>query len=126
MAAKGYCQRQGVDYDETFVPVAMMKSIMILLAIAAHYDSKIWQMDVKSAFLNGNLEEEGYMIQPVGYKSEEFLDKVCRLQRSIYGLKQSSRSWNVRFDEAIRSYEFIKNKISRVCTRKSMGAQLIL
>ena len=115
--AKGYRQRQGVDYDETFVPVAMMKSIMILLAITGHYDSKIWQMDVKSAFLNGNLEEEGYMIQPVGYTSEEFLDKVCRLQRSIYGLKQSSRSWNMRFDEAIRSYEFIKNEISRVCTR---------
>ena len=63
--AKGYRQRQGVDNDETFAPVAMIKSIRILLAIAAHYDYEIWQMDVKF-FLNGNLEEEVYMIQPEG------------------------------------------------------------
>ena len=74
--AKGYRQRQGVDYDETFSPVAMIKSIRILLIIAAHYDYEVWQMDVKTAFLNGNLEEEVYMIQPEGYISEEFPEKV--------------------------------------------------
>ena len=58
-------------------------------------------MDVKTAFLNGNLEEEVYMIQHEGYTSKEFLEKVCRLQRSIYRLKQASRSWNMRFDEII-------------------------
>ena len=86
--AKGYRQRQGVDYDETFAPISMKKSIMILLAIAAHYDYEIWQMDVKTAFLNENLEEEVCMIQLEGYTFKEFLDKVCTLQRSIYGLKQ--------------------------------------
>ena len=62
LIAKGYRQRQGVDYDETFSPVAMVKSIRILLAIAAHYDYEIWQMDVKTTFVNGNLTEEVYMI----------------------------------------------------------------
>ena len=65
----------------------MIESNKVLLAIFAHYDYEIRQMDVKTAFLNGNLEEEVYMIQPEGYTSKEFLEKVCRLQRSIYGLK---------------------------------------
>ena len=68
LVAKGYRQRQGVDYDETFSPVAMIKSIRILLAIAAYHDYEIWQMDVKTAFLNGNLEEEVYMIQHEGFE----------------------------------------------------------
>ena len=66
-------------------------------------------MDVKTVFLNGNLEEEVYMIQPEGFTSSEHPERVCRLKRSIYGLKQASRSWNMRFDEAIKSYDFIKN-----------------
>ena len=92
LVAKGYRQKQGVDYDETFSPVAMLKSIRILLAIAAHYDYEIWQMDVKTAFLNGNLTEEVYMTQPEGFTSGSCC-KICKLQRSIYGLKQASMSW---------------------------------
>ena len=61
LVAKGFCQIHGVDYDETFSPVAMLKSVWILLAVAAYYDYKIWQMDVKTAFLNGNLSEDVYM-----------------------------------------------------------------
>ena len=86
LVAKGYRQRQGIDFDETFSPVAMLKSIRILLAIAAHYDYEIWQMDVKTAFLNGNLSEEVYMTQPEGFISKNS-NQVCKLQRSIYGLK---------------------------------------
>src|SRR5262249_38465515 len=67
LVAKGYRQRQGIDFDETFSPVAMLKSIRILLAIAAHYDYEIWQMDVKTVFLNENLIEEVYMTQPEGF-----------------------------------------------------------
>ena len=70
LVAKGYSQIQGIDYDETFSPVAKIRSIRILLAIAAYHDYEIWQMDVKTAFLNGNLEEEVYMIQPEGFTSE--------------------------------------------------------
>ena len=69
LVAKGYNQRQRIDYDETFSPVAKIKSIKILLTIAAYNDNEIWQMDVKTAFLNGNLQEEVYMIQPEGFIS---------------------------------------------------------
>ena len=62
LVAKGYTQKEGIDYDETFLPVAMLKSIRILLSITAHYDYKIWQMNVKTTFLNGNLEEEIYIM----------------------------------------------------------------
>jgi hypothetical protein len=122
LVAKGYRQRQGIDYDETFSPVAMIKSIRVLLAIAAHLDYEIWQMDVKTAFLNGNLEEEVYMIQPEGFTSKESPDRVCKLQRSIYGLKQASRSWNIRFDEAVKSYSFIKNEDEPCVYKKVSGS----
>ena len=84
----------------------MVKSIQILLAIAAYFDYEIWQMDVKTTFLNGNLTEDVHMTQPEGFTSKDS-NKVCKLQKSIYGLKQASRSWNIRFNEAIKSYGFI-------------------
>ena len=84
---------QGVDYDETFSPVAMLKSVRIMLAIAAFYNYGIWQMDVKTAFLNGYIKEELYMKQPEGFVDPKGANKVCKLQRSIYGLVQASRSW---------------------------------
>ena len=85
--AKGYTQKEGINYEETFSPVAILKSIRILLSIDAHYDYEIWKMDVKTTFLNGNLEEEIYMMQPEGFiaKNQEYM--VCKLKRSIYGLK---------------------------------------
>ena len=91
LIAKGYCQRYGIDYDEIFSPVVMLKSIQIMFAIAAHLDYEIWQIDVKTAFLNGELEEEVYMIQHEYFISTDE-SKVCKLQRSIYWLKQASQS----------------------------------
>ena len=84
LVAKGYRKKQGVDYDETFSPVAILKSIRILLAIAAHYDYEIWQMDVKTTFLNGNLTEQVYMTQPEGFTSGSG-SKVCKLQDPFMG-----------------------------------------
>ncbi|KAL0439184.1 UNVERIFIED_CONTAM: hypothetical protein Slati_2401400 [Sesamum latifolium] len=80
-----------------------------LECLRAWYDYEIWQMDMKTAFLNGFYEEEIYMDQPEGFTTVGEEQKVCRLQRSIYGLKQASRSWNTRFDEVIRGYDFVKN-----------------
>ncbi|GKD62882.1 retrotransposon protein, putative, ty1-copia subclass, partial [Tanacetum coccineum] len=109
LVAKGYTQLYGVDYEETFSPVADIRAIRILISIAAFYDYEIWQMDVKTAFLNGYLDEDIYMVQPEGFVDPKHPRKVCKLQRSIYGLKQASRSWNKRFDEEIKRFGFTQN-----------------
>ena len=108
LAVKGFRQVQGVDYDETFSHVAMLKSVQIMLAIAIFYDYEIWQMDVKTAFLNGFLKEELYMMQPEGFVDPKRANKVCKLEQSIYGLVQASRRWNKHFDNVIKAYGFIQ------------------
>ena len=92
LVTKGYTQREGVDYEEIFSPIAILKSIRILLSIATFYDYEIWQMNVKTASLNSNLEESIYMAQPEGFIEQDHEQKVCKLKRSIYGLNQTSRS----------------------------------
>ncbi|GJT63902.1 retrotransposon protein, putative, ty1-copia subclass [Tanacetum coccineum] len=104
LVAKGSPQTYGVDYEETLSPIADIKAIRILIAIVAYYDYEIWQMDVKTAFLNGRLNEDVYMVKPKGFVNLKHPRRVCKLQRSIYGLKQASRSWNKRFDEEIKKY----------------------
>ena len=79
LVAKGFRQVQRVDYDETFSPAVMLKSVWIMLAIAAFYNYEIWQMDVKTAFLNGFLKEELYMMQPEGFVDPKGANKVCKL-----------------------------------------------
>ena len=79
-----------------------------MLAIAAFYDYEIWKVDVKTAFLNGFLEEELYMMQPEGFVDPKGANKMCKLQRSINGLVQASQSWNIRFDKLIKAYSFRK------------------
>ena len=124
LVAKGCPQKYGIDYDETFSPVAMLKSIRIILAIVAYYDYEIWQMDVKTAFLNGHLQEEVYMIQPEGFVSKD-PNKVCKLQKSIYGLQQASKSWNIRFDEIIKMFGFIKNE-DEPCVYKKISGSIVV
>ncbi|KAA0062092.1 gag/pol protein [Cucumis melo var. makuwa] len=120
LVAKGYTQREGVDYEETFSLVAMLKSIRILLSIVTFYDYEIWQMDVKTAFLNDNLDESIFMSQPEGFITQGLEQKVCKLNRSIYGLKQTSRSWNIRFDITIKSYDFDQN-VDEPCVYKKIN-----
>ena len=103
----------------------MLKSIRIMLAIEAYHDYEIWQMDVKTAFLNGFLEEEVYMSQPEGFISKNKPNQVCKLKRSIYGLKQASRSWNIRFDETIKSFDFIKNVDEPCVYKKTSGSAIV-
>ena len=124
LVAKGYRQVQGVDYDETYSPVAMPKSIRIILAIAAYFDYEIWQMDVKTAFLNGNLTEDVYMTQPEGFVDPKKSSMVCKLQRSIYGLRQASRNWNIRFNEAVKEFGFIKNDCDHCVFKKVSGSSV--
>ena len=105
LSKKVFDKVQGVDYDEIFSLVAMLKSVRIMLAIAIFYE--IWQMDVKTTFLNGFLKEELYMMQPVGFVNPKGANKMGKLQRSIYGVVQASRSWNIRFDKLIKAYSSI-------------------
>ncbi|KAJ9566849.1 hypothetical protein OSB04_002815 [Centaurea solstitialis] len=122
LVAKGFTQTHGIDYDETFSPVAMLKSIRIPMAISAYFDYEIWQMDVKTAFLNGKLTEDVYMQQPEGFVDPKNPNKVCKLLKSIYGLKQASRSWNLHFDERIKEFGFAKSEFEPCVYTKFSGS----
>ncbi|GKD33994.1 retrotransposon protein, putative, ty1-copia subclass [Tanacetum coccineum] len=104
-----------------FSPVADIRVIRILISIATYYDYEIWQIDVKTAFLNGYLDEDIYMVQPEGFVDPNHPRKVCKLQRSIYGLKQASRSWNKRFDEEIKSLQSVKDYLGKCFAMKDLG-----
>ena len=91
---------------ETFSPVAKFTYIRIIAALTAYFDLELHQMYVKTSFLNGHLKEEIYMSQPDGFVEKENQGNVCKLNRSIYGLRQASRQWNILFDDAITSYGF--------------------
>jgi hypothetical protein len=99
LVVKGYAQVYGVDYSDTFAPVARMDTIRLLLAVAAHRNWKVFQLDVKSAFLNGVLQEEIYVEQPAGFVVQGKADKVYLLKKALYGLKQAPRAWYGRIDE---------------------------
>ncbi|GJZ76135.1 retrotransposon protein, putative, ty1-copia subclass [Tanacetum coccineum] len=114
LVEKGYTQLYEVDYKETFSPVADIRAIRILISIAVFYDYEIWQMDVKTASLNGYLDKNIYMVQPEGFVDPKHPRKVCKLQRSIYGLKQVSISWNKRFDEEIKMFGFLTILMSQM------------
>jgi hypothetical protein len=93
LLAKGYAQVAGLDFEETFAPVARLESIRILLAYAAHHSFKLFQMDVKSAFLNGPIKEEVYVEQPPGFEDDRYPDHVYKLSKALYGLKHAPRAW---------------------------------
>ena len=99
LVCKGYAQIEGIDFEETFAPVARMEAIRTILDYACSQRIKIYQMDVKSMFLNGELEEEVYIEQPQGFLLSEHGDYVCRLKKALYGLKQAPRAWYVRLDK---------------------------
>ena len=108
LVAKGYSQQEGIDYDETYAPVARLEAIRMFLALATHSNFKVYQMDVKSAFLNGELEEEVYVNNPLAWKSGLSWTFVYFLFKALYGLKQAPRTW---YDTL--SLFFIENGFTR-------------
>ncbi|GJY38745.1 retrotransposon protein, putative, ty1-copia subclass [Tanacetum coccineum] len=124
LVAKGFTQTYGVDYEEIFSPIAYIRAIRILIAIAAFYDYEIWKIDVKTAFLNGHLSEEVYMKQPEGFVNPKYPNRVCKLKRSIYGLQQASREWNKRFDDEIKKFGFTQNRDEPCVYLKASGSNV--
>ena len=122
LVAQGYSQMKGIDYDEVFSPVARYASVRSLLALANAHDLEIHQMDVKTAFLNGSLDCEIYMSQPEGFVDPERPDYVCKLKKSIYGLKQSARCWNTTLDEYLKCTGYHKSNADGCIYTKSKKA----
>ena len=116
LVAKGYSQQYGIDYDETFSPVVRFSSIRALLTYAVQNDMLIHQMDVVTAFLNGKLDEEIYMQQPEGYIEPGKVHLVCKLKKSLYGLKQSPRCWNKAFQEYVEIIRFSQSTADPILT----------
>ncbi|KAG7552374.1 Zinc finger CCHC-type [Arabidopsis thaliana x Arabidopsis arenosa] len=113
LVAKGFRQKEGLDFFDTYSPVTRITSIRFLIAVSAIYDLEIHQMDVKTAFLNGELDEEIYMEQPEGFIVEGKEKKVCKLKKSLYGLKQAPKQWHEKFDNTMRSYGFKINECDK-------------
>ena len=110
LVTQGYTQVEGVDFDETFASVARLESIRIILAIASHLNFKLYQMDVKRAFLNGMLQEEVYVEQPKGFIDPHRPNDVYKLKRALYGLKQAPRAWYDRLTAYLTEHGFKRKK----------------
>lgn len=126
LVAKGFSQKEGVDYDETFSPVVRHESVRAILSTAAANDLEILQLDVRTAFLHGELTEEIFMDQPTGFTSTAYPTNVCRLQKSLYGLKQASRLWNIKFDGLLVNLGFTRSPIDSCVYHHNGGDGIII
>jgi len=118
---QGYNQEEGIDYEETFAPVTRIETIRILIAFAAHKEFKLYQMDVKSAFLNGYLKEEVYVMRPPGFENNEFPNHVLKPDKTLYGLKQAPRAWYERLSNLLLENGFRRGKIDNTLFLKTKG-----
>ena len=125
LVAKGYSQEEGFDYDETYAPVARLEAIRILLAIASMLDFKLFQMDVKSAFLNGYIKEEVFVEQPPGFQDFPFPNHVYKLKKALYSLKQASRSWYERLSLFLIKSEFHRGNFDSTLFVKKSNKDLL-
>jgi hypothetical protein len=126
LVCKGYAQVEGHDFDETFAPVVRLEAIRMFLAYACHKNFKVYQMDVKSTFLNGNLEEEIYVEQPEGFSLTVNPDYVCKLKKALYQLKQTPRAWYYRLDKFLQDKGFKKSVVDSNLYIKSEGDDLLV
>ena len=124
LVAKGYTQTYGIDYHETFAPVVKFNTIQVLLSLAANLDWSLYQLDVKNAFLNGNLEEEVYMEIPDGVLAPN--NTVCKLSKSLYGLKQSPRAWFGRFTKAMKGLGYTQGRADDTLFTKCVNDKITI
>ncbi|KAJ9536497.1 hypothetical protein OSB04_un000334 [Centaurea solstitialis] len=126
LVAKGYRQQEGIDYDETFAPVARIEAIRIFLGYAAHKNMTVYQMDVKCAFLNGVLQEEVYVEQPEGFVDPRYPNHVYVLDKALYGLKQAPRAWYETLIDYLLGVGYKKGTIDPTLFLKRSGSDLII
>ena len=126
LVAKGYNQEEGIDYEETYAPVARLEAIRMLLAYASIMDFKLYQMDVKSAFLNGLIQEEVYVEQPPGFEIPDKPNHVYKLQKALYGLKQAPRAWYERLSNFLLEKEFSRGKVDTTLFIKRKHNDILL
>jgi hypothetical protein len=127
LVAKGYVQQAGVDFDEVFAPVARLESVRTMLALAVHQRWEVHHMDVKSAFLNGDLKEEVYVAQPPGFVISGSENKVLRLRKALYGLRQAPRAWNAKLDDTLVTLGFQRSGAEYgIYTRSRADRRLII
>jgi hypothetical protein len=124
--AKGYTQKFGVDYSETFAPVVKHTSIRTLFALAAKMDLEMYQFDVNTAFLYGIIDADIYMEQPDGYIDEDHQDYVCKLKKSLYGTKQAARQWNQRLHEHMRVHGFNRTEADHCVYIRTQGKEFVV
>ncbi|GJR13733.1 putative ribonuclease H-like domain-containing protein [Tanacetum coccineum] len=126
LVAQGYTQEEGIDYDEVFAPVARIEAIRLFLAYASFKDFVVYQMDVKSAFLYGKIEEEVYVCQPLGFEDPDFLDRVYKVEKALYGLHQAPRAWYETLSTYLLDNEFQRGKIDKTLFIKRHKDDILL
>ncbi|GJR52390.1 retrovirus-related pol polyprotein from transposon TNT 1-94 [Tanacetum coccineum] len=124
--AHGYSQEEGIDFEESFAPVARLEAVQIFIAHAAHNSFPIYQMDVKMAFLNGPLKEEVYVAQPEGFIDPDHIEKVYLLRKALYGLKQAPRAWYDELFNFLMSKGFTKGTIDPMLFKIKYGEDILL
>ena len=127
LVAKGYAQTYIVDYSDTFFPIAKMTPVRLFISLAATYNWDLHQLDIKNVFLHGGLQEEVYMEQPLGFVAQWEIGRVCRLRKSLYGLKQSPCVWFGKISQAVEEFRMQKTKSDHfVFYRKSSSGIILL
>ncbi|GJY60860.1 retrovirus-related pol polyprotein from transposon TNT 1-94 [Tanacetum coccineum] len=126
LVARGYCQKEGIDFEESFAPIARLEAIRLFLAFAAHMNMVVYQMDVKTAFLNGNLREEVYVSQPNGFVDPDIPNQVYKLKKALYGLKQALRAWYDLLSLILISQDFSKGSVDPTMFICKEGKKLLL
>jgi Reverse transcriptase (RNA-dependent DNA polymerase) len=119
LVAKGYVQQQGIDFDDVFAPVTRMETIRLIVVVAVQQGWLLHHMDVKCVFLNGELKEEVYVMQPPGFEVKGKEQHVLRLHKALYGLKQAPRAWNAKLDSTLRQMRFERRELEHAVYKRS-------
>ena len=125
LVAKGFTQREGINFNETFSPVSSKDSFRIIMALVANFDLELHQMDVKTTFLNRDLGVEVYIMQPEVFQEPRKEHLVCQLKKNFYGLKQVSEQWYLKFDEVVTLLGFKENKVDHCIYHKISRSRYI-